>query len=93
VKGWDEARESGTCAYDWTHTWKVGARIYVVHPEGTRARRYCAECAVRRQNAPPDTGEVKEVSDSPTYPTPLKALADRVGERFDAKAAAARNDE
>jgi hypothetical protein len=93
MKSWTSAILPGRCAYDGSHTWMAGARIYVVQgPSGWR-KLYCNGCGLSRHQAPPDTGEILDLEDQPTYPKPLLALADQVRQQFDARAAAARNDE
>jgi hypothetical protein len=92
MKSWTSALTAGQCAYDGSHTWMAGARIYVVQGLGWR-KLYCNSCGLSRHQAPPDTGEVLELEDQPAYPKPLRALADEVRARFDGRAAAARNDE
>jgi hypothetical protein len=90
MKAWTTASGDGQCSHTWGHFWKAGDRIFRVSG-ATWTKDYCPQCA-HHQGAPPDTGEVLELSDTPTYPRPLKALADQVREQFDARMAAAGKD-
>lgn len=91
MKAWTSAEIAGTCAYDYGHTWLRGARVFRVQGVGW-TKDYCSSCALSRHQAPPDTGEIVELADHPTYPRPLKALAEKVRAQFDAKLAAAGKD-
>ena len=91
MRGWTSAEIAGRCAFDGTHEWKPGARIYRIQG-ATWTKDYCAMDAELRHQAPPDTGEVLDLETRSNYPTALKALAESAGERFDAKAAAAGKD-
>ncbi len=92
MKSWDTACYATSCAYDYSHRIATGERVGIVQC-GTIRKTYCAACARARHGFSEDTGEVLELSDAPSYPRPLKALAEKVAARFDARAAAARNDE
>jgi hypothetical protein len=89
MKAWTSALTAGQCAYDFSHTWMAGARIYVVQGASGWRKLYCNGCGLSRHQAPPDTGEVLELEDQPAYPKPLRALADQVRARFDSKLAQA----
>ena len=89
MKAWTSATVPGRCAFDNTHTWKQDARIFRLQGPWGKPKDYCASCAVARHDAPPDTGEVLDLTDAVSYPTPLKMLAANVAERFDARMAAA----
>lgn len=91
MKAWDEAKLPGHCAYDNTHVWKKGDRIFMVRGTGWE-KLYCANCAKQHHGAPEDTGELLTLEDSPRYPEHLKPQAFPIAERFDAKAAAAGKD-
>jgi hypothetical protein len=89
VKAWVTATFDGRCAYDGTHTWQTGARVFSVQGvDWTRPKIYCPDCAVSRHGAKPDTGEVVEPGRVLPF-APLKALAQAAGQRFDVKQAAA----
>ena len=92
MKAWTSATCDGTCSYDRSHGWKTGARIFHVQGVGGWKYDYCATCAVSRQEAPPDTGEILDFTDAPSYPAPMRALAESLAMKvllFDSKAAAA----
>jgi hypothetical protein len=88
VKAWTTANVSGRCAYDFTHAWRAGARVFILQGEGWR-KTYCATCAQQRHNAPEDTGELLEVESLPQYPAQLLEFSGVTRGLFDAKAAAA----
>lgn len=89
MKAWTSATAPGRCAFDGTHTWQEGDRIFRIQGPWSKPKDYCDRCATTRHEAPADTGEVLDLTDSVSYPRPLRALVDNLGERFDAKAAAA----
>jgi hypothetical protein len=98
LKQWTEATADGQCAYDKRHTWAKGARIFRVRfKDVKKAHDYCENCARQYQDAPPDTGEVLTIEDAVNYPTPLKALGEKLAEEiantFDGRMAAAGKDE
>jgi hypothetical protein len=93
VKAWTTATGDGHCSYEGRHFWKAGERIFRVQGIGW-AKDYCVLCA-HNQDAPPDTGELLELSDAPSYPTALKTIAESVGAKvlpFDSRMAAAGKD-
>jgi hypothetical protein len=86
MKAWVTATFSGRCAYDGSHTWQTGERVFSVRgAEWSRPKLFCSACAVRHR-APADTGEVVEPGRLLPF-APLKALAQAAGQRFDAKVA------
>lgn len=92
MKAWTSATLAGICAYDGTHTWPAGARVYRVQGP-TWAKTYCPAWAVSRHQAPADTGEVEEVwSASKAAPRPLKQLTQAVAAAFDGRMLAAGKD-
>lgn len=92
MKAWTSATIDGHCAYDHTHRWAVGARIFQVRGSA-KPQFYCANCAKQHHEAPEDTGELLDITDAPTYPEHLKPQAFPIADRFDAKAAAANDRE
>jgi hypothetical protein len=58
VKDWRTATGDGLCAYDVSHRWKTGDRVYALAISGVqRVKLYCPACAIARHGAPPDPGE------------------------------------
>lgn len=90
MKGWTSATMAGACAYDRAHTWTTGERIVVLKGIGWQ-KLYCASCGQSRHRVGADTGEILE-REAPPRLTPLKALATKIADRFDVRAAQARND-
>lgn len=94
MKAWTSATSDGQCSYDGKHTWKTGDRIFRL--QGTTwVKEYCPSCGHALHTAPPDTGELLDLESAPTYPTPLKALAEAVAAKilpFDSRMAAAGKD-
>ena len=94
MKAWTSATIDGRCSYDWKHHWKAGDRIFRL--QGTTwTKDFCASCGLELHAAPPDTGEILDLESAPSYPKPLKALAEAVAAKilpFDAKVAAAGKD-
>lgn len=76
MKAWTTAEIAGRCAYDGLHTWRPGARVFVLQGADWR-KVFCNSCGLARHGAPPDTGEVLDVTDAPSFPKPLKDLADQ----------------
>jgi len=95
MRGWTSATVDGQCSFDKAHKWKAGARVFRVQG-ATWLKEFCPACAAERHGAPDDTGQVLDTTDAPSYPTPLKQMAEiaaaAIADRFDAKAAAAGKD-
>lgn len=103
MKRWSSATalDKG-CAFDPKHVIHRGDRVVIVET-AFWSKVYCAACGVARQGAPPDTGEVLEVTDSAAFPAALRARQEETASAyeftgvtkalpFDAKAAAAGKD-
>jgi hypothetical protein len=90
VKGWTSATMAGSCAYDRAHTWTTGERIVVLQGVGWQ-KLYCAACGQSRHGVGADTGEILERA-APPRPKLQMALAKQIADRFDVRAAQARND-
>jgi hypothetical protein len=84
MKAWHSAELGGRCSYDVTHTWLKGARVFRVQT----FKDYCGSCGKQHQGAPPDTGEVLDLSTQPTYPKGLLQFTEPPEPAFDGKAAA-----
>lgn len=91
MKSWTSATSSRMCAYDASHHIATGDRVGLVAGANWQ-KVYCADCFVKRHNAPPDTGELVETVDEPAF-TPLRQLAEQMPDRFDGRMAAAGRDE
>lgn len=92
MKGWTTATAAGRCSRDYHHGWKAGTRVFRVQGP-TWMKLFCGLCARSYYEAGDDTGETHDVTDAPGFPQPLRQLAEKVGERFDAKLAAANDRE
>lgn len=85
------ARTKDTCTYDVTHTWAIGDQVFVVEGSGWR-KVYCAACGMSRHGGATAGALADQVREQTLPAKPLAALAKAAGERFDARAAQARND-
>lgn len=93
MKEWRTTTAAGMCAYDSTHHWAEGARVYALtSPQWTRAKLYCAVCAVRLHAAPADPGEAEKVAPVPVVRAESWQRVGTLAAGFDAKLAQAGRD-
>lgn len=91
MKGWMAAHTADTCAYDASHAWAAGEQVFVVEGSGWR-KVYCAACGRSRHGGAVVGAMVDQIREASLPAKPLAALAKAAGERFDVRAASARND-
>lgn len=80
MKSWSTAAVPGSCAFC-ARPYRKDERVVVVQG-ATWRKTYCGPCGKQRHGMPDDTGEYLDITDDPSYPTPLKSLAAQALERF-----------